>query len=85
METYFHNDFKKQYKKYRALQSKIDKRLILFRADPYHPILNNHPLTGKYRGYRSINITGDYRAVYEPLGKDASLFVDLDTHSNLYK
>ena len=85
METYFHKDFKKQYKKLRTLQSKIDKRLVLFRADPSHPILNNHSLTGKYQGYRSINITGDYRAVYEPQGKDAALFVDIDTHSNLYK
>jgi mRNA-degrading endonuclease YafQ of YafQ-DinJ toxin-antitoxin module len=41
-------------------------------------------LHGEYSGYRSINITGDLRVIYEPLGKNTVQFVIIDTHSNLY-
>ena len=48
-------------------------------------ILNNHPLGGKYRDCRSIDISGDFRAIYELVEKDIAYFVILDKHSNLYK
>jgi len=57
--------FEKQLRK-ASLQIKIafrEKRKI-FNTDPFHPTLNNHSLTGKLKGYRSINITGDWRANY---------------------
>lgn len=85
MTVYFHKTFKKRYKKLRALQRKIDERLVLFRGNPFHSILGNHALAGKYQGHRSINITGDYRAVYRLLDKNTALFVDIGTHSDLYK
>ncbi len=53
-------------------------------SDPFHPLLNNHPLAGRWTGYRSINITGDYRAIYELIEEDLAYFVTIDTHSNLY-
>lgn len=84
MKVQFHNNFKKQYKKLRAIHKKIDERLILFARNPFDPILNNHSLGGKYKPYRSINITGDYRALYKLLGNDIAYFVIVDTHSNLY-
>jgi len=46
-----------------------------------HPLLNNHPLDGIWIGCRSINITGDFRAVYEELGNDNFEFVAIGTHS----
>ena len=52
--------------------------------DPFNDALNNHALQGKYTGMRSINISGDLRAVYELVGKDTAYFVDLDNHNNLY-
>ena len=80
-----HERFKKDYKKLRVLdRNKCDERLLLFAEDPYNPILNNHALSGIYKGLRSINITGDFRALYQPMGKNSALFVRLDTHSNLY-
>ena len=85
MQVVFHKNFKKQTKKFKTLKTKIEQRLFLFMQDPFNPILNNHPLIGKYKGYRSINITADYRAVYESINDDLALFVTLDKHSNLYK
>lgn len=52
--------------------------------DPYSPVLRNHALKGPYKGYHSINITGDLRALYKLVRKDAALFIIMDTHSNLY-
>ncbi|MFH1233736.1 MAG: hypothetical protein V1649_03770 [Patescibacteria group bacterium] len=36
------------------------------------------------KGRRSINITGDIRAVYEQISKDKVLFVIIASHSKLY-
>ena len=59
-------------------------RVQIFMENPHHPLLNDHSLTGSWRGYRSINITGDWRAIYQPIGSDTALFVEIDTHHNLY-
>lgn len=85
MQVIFHKNFKKQTAKLKTLKTKIDQRLFLFMDDPFNPVLNNHPLIGKYKGYRSINITADYRAVYESINDDLAFFITLDKHSNLYK
>ena len=82
----FHPSFKKRYKKVSLkIRSKFDERLFLFEEDLYHPQLNNHPLGGDREGQWSINITGDLRAVYVFKGRDIIIFIDIDTHSNLYK
>lgn len=62
----------------------VNERLELFGSEPFHPILNNHLLQGKWAGHRSINVTGDFRAVYEPWGDKIAFFSDLGTHSELY-
>lgn len=86
MNVEFHSNFKKRYKKLNSsLQKNVDKRLILFRKEPLHTLLNNHSLRGKYLGYRSINVTGDYRAIYSLKTDDIAFFVAIDNHSNLYK
>ncbi len=84
MNVHFSKNFLKQYKKLRAIQKKIDERLVLFRRNPHDSILNNHALGGEYKGYRSINITGDFRAIYEPFDHHTAFFITVDTHSNLY-
>lgn len=84
MNVRFSKNFLKQYKKLRAIQKKIDERLVLFRQDSHDPILNNHAPTGEYKGYRSINITGDFRALYEPVDSHVAFFITVDKHSNLY-
>ena len=85
MQILFHKNFKKQATKFKSLKTKIDQRLLLFMEDPFDPILNNHALIGEYKGYRSINITSDYRAIYEEIREGMAFFVTIDKHSNLYK
>ena len=84
MKIEFHKNFKKKYKKLPSkLQDKFDERLRIFVDDLFAPELHNHCLHGKYAHCRSINITGDLRALYEVKG-DGVCFLDIDTHSALY-
>ena len=66
------------------LYKKVVERLALFLANPRDPILNNHALHGKRRHQRSINITGDWRLIYEPVNGNTVRLLDIDTHSSLY-
>lgn len=86
MNLRFHRNFEKSYRKLeKSKQKKVKERLSLFLKDEFNPVLNNHPLAGKYKGYRSINITGDIRTLYKHTSQDERIFVLIDTHSNLYR
>ncbi|MHB8710255.1 MAG: type II toxin-antitoxin system RelE/ParE family toxin [Minisyncoccota bacterium] len=77
--------FKKQYQKLpKSIQARADVRIRLFVADPFNEILRNHPLSGEYSGCRSINITGDYRIIYEVDTKSSIQFLLIGTHDELY-
>lgn len=77
--------FKKDlYKLPKKQQEHFYKRLALFEDDPFDPILNNHQLSGNMKNVRSINVTGDIRAIYEEIGKDKVLFLTIASHSKLY-
>ncbi|KKW39679.1 MAG: hypothetical protein UY89_C0016G0007 [Parcubacteria group bacterium GW2011_GWA1_54_9] len=58
----------------------------VFYEDVHDERLNNHELHGKYANHRSINVTGDIRAVYRKIdiATDDVLFVDIGTHGELY-
>lgn len=86
MKPDYYKSFKKDVVKLPVnLHKRLAERLLLFEQTPFHPLLNNHALKGKYSGLRSINITGDYRAIYQPTGNDVALFLYINTHSNLYR
>ena len=85
MKIFFHHNFEKNYTKLQTSEKlKFKERLAVFAKDPFDSILGNHALHGKYRGYRSINIGGDLRAVYKLLDKEEYFFVAIGTHTRLY-
>lgn len=85
MKIFLHKNFAKKYKKLNQKEKgKFKEKRNIFLQNPFHPILNNHELHGKYKGYRSIKITADLRVIYEVLKKDVVLFLTIDSHSNLY-
>ncbi|MBU6431221.1 MAG: type II toxin-antitoxin system mRNA interferase toxin, RelE/StbE family [Patescibacteria group bacterium] len=62
------------------------ERLKIFIKEKFSPILNNHKLNGELKNYRSLNVTGDWRAVFSENSKDKEIsFHLLGTHSKLYK
>ncbi len=79
-------NFDRQFSKLsKNIKEKAITRIKLFIQDPFDPILNNHPLNGKFNNYRSINITADIRAVYKNIEKELVYFVAIGSHSELYK
>ena len=80
----FHKDFLKDFKKLPIkAKEKFKQRQLLFEKDEFDPVLNNHALKGKWLGYRSINVTGDVRAIFKR-DTESVVFVAIDKHSNLY-
>lgn len=70
------------------IQEAFRKRRELFFEDPYHSQLRNHLLTGSLQRYRSINVTGDWRALFRMIERDGHAIVFFDaigTHSQLYR
>ncbi|OGE86514.1 MAG: hypothetical protein A3J48_00120 [Candidatus Doudnabacteria bacterium RIFCSPHIGHO2_02_FULL_46_11] len=84
MVVSFHKNFKKQFNKLPPkVQKQFFKRLKVFIEDKFDPVLNNHSVSTAYPKWRSINITGDYRALFEEKD-DLIIFMIIGTHSELY-
>ena len=78
----FIKDFKNAPFKIRVV---FKERLEIFIENEFNPILNNHRLNGKLEKYRSLNITGDWRAIFSKNKKDEEIIFHLmGTHSKLY-
>ena len=75
-------------KRYAALLPKVKarfkERYALFLANPFDPVLENHPLHGEYAGCRSINVTGDYRAIFYHENENTVRFIAIGTHHELF-
>lgn len=61
----------------------------LFMENPLipHPSLRSHPLKERYSGYLSIDVTGDWRAIYKIQKKKTFMLIifrTLGTHEQLY-
>ena len=81
----FARSFEKDYARKNAkIQKAFDERFILFTNDQFDPILNNHKLTAEYVGCRSINITGDIRAIFRLDENNIVVFIRIGTHDELY-
>ncbi len=62
-------------------------KVAIFQENPDESSLNNHQLRYPYQGLRSIDISNDYRAIYEEIivGENTvAYFVILGTHEQLY-
>ena len=85
MRIELHKNFLKDYSKLpKKIKEKFKERRNLFIKDKFNPILNNHSVEPAYARCRSINITGDYRALFEIKEKDTVVFMKIGTHSELY-
>lgn len=88
MKIKYLKQFRKDILKLNKKQlDQFKNRMAFFQLDPKHSYLNNHPLQGKLKGFFSINITGDIRAIYKPKRYRNELtceFIRLGTHSELY-
>ena len=65
------------------MQERFYERLELFVQEKFCKVLNNHSVDRAYPNCRSINVSGDYRAVFEDHG-EFIIFINIGTHSDLY-
>lgn len=69
------------------IRKSFKEQILLFSKSPNDPQLNNHPLKREYQGLRSIDITADWRAIYEEKHEgeeETAYFVLIGTHKQLY-
>lgn len=79
MKIQYHPDFFKNLKKLDVkIRKSFRQRITTFLKNPYNSELNNHELKDKYQGYRSIDITADYRAIYEEIDINTAYFFSLE-------
>ena len=70
------------------IKSAFREAIELFFDNPNHPSLRNHVLREQYAGYRSIDITADWRALFKIRKsklKTVITFHILGTHAQLYE
>lgn len=65
------------------MQEQFYERLNLFLQDKFDKTLNNHSVGKAFPNCRSINVSGDYRAIFQEQ-EDAAIFITVGTHSDLY-
>jgi addiction module RelE/StbE family toxin len=84
MRIAYSRNFIKQSKKLSPdMRLKLTRRIVLFTDNPLDPRLRDHRLKGKYKEYRSIDVTGDFRALYL-LRENEAIFDIVGTHPQLY-
>ncbi len=86
MRYFLSKKFKKNFDKLpKPFKRQFGERRKLFESEPYHPLLHNHSLSGKYSDYRSFNVNGDVRTIFAYVDYDIVHLIDIGTHSQLYR
>lgn len=89
MRIAYSKRFLKEFRKCSVkIKNSFKNRLEIFIKNPSDSRLNNHKLLGELNGCKSINISGDWRAVYEEFEEEDGVlifFVIIGTHAKLYK
>jgi addiction module RelE/StbE family toxin len=85
MELHYSSSFKKQYKKLPVkIREQFKTRLIPFVQDQNSPRFRIRKLNGAYEDLWSMNIAGDFRAVFDKINENMILFEAIGTHGELY-
>lgn len=85
MQIIFSKKFERLYTRVpKNIQIKFKERLVIFMGNPRNPLLHIHPLKGEFLGMYSLNVTGDYRAIFEKISPEIVVFIIIGTHTELY-
>ncbi|MDO9011654.1 MAG: plasmid stabilization protein [Gallionella sp.] len=72
-------------KKHPELRSQYLKTLQLLEANPFHPSLRLHALSGKLQGVHAVSINVSYRITLELLIQDERIIpVNVGDHDTIY-
>lgn len=85
LTVYYHKKFKRDYKRMPVrIRELFKERLALFREQPFHPLLKNHPLQRELKDYWAFSVTGDIRVIYEYLDKNNIALIRIGSHNQVY-
>lgn len=86
MNVVFHKRFDKMASKLPPkVKAKMVERITLYSKNPLDRMLRNYALNTPYKGGYSVDITGDYRAIYHLVDGQIAMFTHIGTHSQLYR
>ncbi len=72
-------------KRHPEVREQYRKTLMLLQANPHHPSLRLHALTGKLSGLHSVSINLSYRITLELMISDAHIVpVNVGDHDTVY-
>ena len=75
----------KFFRKHRDLLSKYEKTLRLLEANPFHPSLRLHKLSGNLEKLHSVSLDMQYRITMEFYMEDEKIIpVNIGTHDDVY-
>ena len=73
-------------KRHPELKAQYTKTLALLEANPHHPSLRLHALTGRMAGLHSVSINLSYRITLELLIQDGQIIpVNVGDHDAVYQ
>jgi mRNA-degrading endonuclease YafQ of YafQ-DinJ toxin-antitoxin module len=85
MRIGYNRKFLKQFENApKNIKGLFKEQIRVFAIDKFNISLNNHQLKGKVKHLRSINIGGDWRALFEELSNGDVIFKAIGTHGKLY-
>ena len=84
------SEFKKSWERYkragrRNMNEVRNVMVMLFLGEQLPPEYLDHALSGDWAGFRECHIGGDFLMIYEHTRSDLITFVDLGSHSELFK
>jgi len=80
----FKRRYKKKVKNDEKLKMEFWEFLEVFTENPFTPQLRTHKLSGKLKGLWAFSASYDCRVVFEFLGKEKVLLVDIGDHDEVY-
>ncbi len=80
----FKRSYKKRVRNNSKLKKKFWEKMKIFLENPFFSQLRTHKLSGKLAGQWAFSIDDDCRIVFEFVGKDQVLLIDVGSHDEVY-
>jgi len=80
----FKRSYKKRVRNNSRLKKKFWEKMEFFLENPFFPQLRTHKLSGKLAGQWAFSVDDDCRIVFEFVGEDRVLLIDVGSHDEVY-
>ncbi len=80
----FKRSYKKRVRNNSRLKKKFWEKMDVFLENPFFTQLRTHKLSGKLAGQWAFSVDDDCRIVFEFVGEDRVLLIDVGSHDEVY-